>query len=310
MIDVLKAPPFATIQDLGRTGYLHAAVPRAGALDRVALAAANLLLGNSRDAAGIEWGLGGGEIRFERDADIALSGARATATLDGQPFYVGRAGHARAGKCLHVERIDAGAWLYLAVRGGVDVPQVLGSRATYLPAGFGGQGGRLLRTGDRLSIGNAPAKSAQLDEVPPGLLTIGIDDPIAIIPGPDRDLMSNAGWDWLVETEFRVSRAVSRMGYRLEAPVSGPALPGDRPSAPACVGTIQLPPGGQPIALMPDGPTVGGYPRAAVVASSDIGRLAQRRPGDPVRFRPIDVAEARARLRRQEELLRQLGGSA
>jgi biotin-dependent carboxylase-like uncharacterized protein len=312
VITVLKAPPFATVQDLGRTGHLHAAVPRAGALDPFALIVANLLVGNSRGAAAIEWGVAGGEVRFERNSIIALSGATARATLGGRPLVGDRAEGARAGECLSIERIETGAWVYLAVDGGFAVPPVLGSRATYLPARFGGLEGRLLRAGDRLPLGAGAATALPQKQTPPRLRAGETDEPIALLPGPDREVLPAPAWDWLLGTEFRVSRAVSRMGYRLEGPAPPPALvlPGDRPSAPACPGTVQLPPGGEPIVLMPDGPTVGGYLRIAVVATPDLGRLAQRTPGERVRFRIIELSEARARLRRQEELLNRLAQPA
>jgi antagonist of KipI len=309
VITVLKAPPFATVQDLGRAGHLSAAVPRAGALDPFALRIANLLVGNSREAAAIEWGVGGGEIRFERDATIALTGATPRAAIGGRPITKDRPEPVRAGECLGVERIERGAWIYVAVSGGIDVPPVLGSRATYLPAHFGGLEGRLLRAGDRLPIGDAPQTAASLAGPPAELSSGAANEPIALLPGPDHGVVP-AAWAWLLNTEFRVSRAVSRMGYRLEAQPPPFSLPGDRPSAPACPGTVQLPPGGEPIVLMRDGPTVGGYLRIAVVATADLGRVAQRTPGEHMRFRMIEVHEARARLRRQEEALSRLGRSA
>jgi biotin-dependent carboxylase-like uncharacterized protein len=303
MITILRAPPFATVQDLGRAGHLDAAVPRAGALDPFALALGNILVGNPPGAAAIEWGLAGGEVRLDRNASVALTGATAGAAISGRPVASGSAVRAVAGDVLAVERIVDGAWLYLAVSGGIDVPAVLGSRATYLPARFGGLEGRLLRSGDRLPLGRPTARAGALRTSPTSLPGSGSRAPIGLLPGPDLQRLPGAAWSWLVETEFRVSRAVSRMGYRLEGP--GPAfqLPGDLPSAPACIGTIQLPPGGGPIVLMPDGPTVGGYPRIAVVATADLGRLAQRRPGDAVRFEAIELSEARARLRRSWEWL-------
>lgn len=310
MIRILRAPPFATIQDLGRAGYLAAAVPRAGALDPFALALANILVGNPAGAAAIEWGLAGGEVRFDRDAGVALSGATARATIAGRAVAPGHAIRAAAGEVLAVERIEQGAWLYVAVSGGVAVPPVLGSRATYLPGRFGGLEGRVLRSGDRLPLGSAAHRRAAAHSAPPDLLSSDQPVPIGILPGPDIARLPEAAWRWLVATEFRVSRAVSRMGYRLEGPGPVFSLPGDLPSAPACIGTIQVPPGGEPIVLMPDGPTAGGYPRIAVVATADLGRLAQRRPGEVVRFEPIGLAEARARLRTRWEALDALARSA
>jgi biotin-dependent carboxylase-like uncharacterized protein len=299
VITVLRPSPFATVQDLGRAGYQHAAVARGGALDPFALALANVLVGNEPGAAAIEWGLAGGELRLERNTTIALTGAKARATLGERGVPNDRAVHAAAGEVLRIALLEEGAWLYLAIAGGIDLPPVLGSRATYLPARFGGLEGRLLRPGDRLPTGEprsgvAPGENRGVDAAG----SLGAD-PIAILPGPDRHWLPAAVWPWLTQTEFRVSRAVSRMGYRLEGVRPPFSLLGDMPSAPACVGTIQLPPGGEPIVLLPDGPTVGGYPRVAVVATADIGRLAQRRPGQPIRFRPIGLEEARTRLRDQ-----------
>jgi antagonist of KipI len=309
MITILQSPPFATIQDLGRAGHLDAAVPRAGALDRFSLALANILVGNRPGAAAVEWGLAGGELRFEQDATVALTGATARATIGGRPLDPGHAGRAAAGEVLAIKRIEDGAWLYVAVSGGIDVPPVLGSRATYLPGRFGGFEGRLLRSGDRLPLGG-PAARAGRTGAPRDLLASAPQTSIGLLPGPDLGRLPETAWRWLMETEFRVSHAVSRMGYRLEGPVPMLSLPGDLLSAPACIGTIQLPPGGEPIVLMPDGPTVGGYPRMAVVATADLGRLAQRRPGEVVRFEPVRLAEARARLRRQWQALEAVAESA
>lgn len=309
MITILRAPPFATVQDLGRAGHLDAAVPRAGALDPFALALANMLVGNPRGAAAVEWGLAGGEVRLERDATVALGGAIARATIGGRPVGPEQASRAAAGEVLAVERIEDGAWLYVAVSGGIDVPPVLGSRATYLPGRFGGLEGRLLRSGDRLPLGSPVARPARTGP-PRDLPASALRTPIGLLPGPDLGRLSDSAWRWLVETEFRVSHAVSRMGYRLEGPAPALSLPRELPSAPACIGTIQLPPGGEPIVLMPDGPTVGGYPRIAVVATADLGRLAQRRPGEVVRFEAVGLAEARARLRRRREALDAIAESA
>jgi biotin-dependent carboxylase-like uncharacterized protein len=292
-------------------------VPPAGALDPLALAGGNLLVGNPRGAAALEWALGGGEVRFERAATIALTGARATALLGGREIQSRRAIQASAGDSLVIEQIDRGAWLYITVSGGIDVPPVLGSRSTYLPGRFGGLEGRVLRSGDRLPLGTArrDPRSAR------GGSTDGVDTealpsfdaavvPIRILPGPDRDLIAGS-WDEIVGAEYKVSHTVSRMGYRLESR-SSPAVSGigGRPSAPACIGTLQLPAGGQPIVLLCDGPTVGGYARIGVVVTADLGCFAQRRPGDPVRFRTVNLSEAREALREQEALLNRLQSGA
>lgn len=305
MITVLQAPPFATVQDLGRLGHLEAAVPRAGALDRPSLAMGNLLVGNPRTAAGLEWGLGGGVVRFERAVTVALTGARATATLSGAPVEPGRGVRAAAGDILEVQRIDEGAWLYVALSGGIDVPQVLGSRSTFLPGRFGGLEGRIVRSGDRLPIG-ATSGRAGMPRIDSRLPAAAVDRAIGLLPGPDRELLEPGDWERVIGAEYAVSRTVSRMGYRLEGGPSGLSIAADGPSAPACIGTLQLPAGGEPIVLLCDGPTVGGYARVGVVMTADVGRLAQRRPGDSVRFRQVELSEARRAVREQQSLLDRL----
>jgi antagonist of KipI len=310
VITVLRAPPFATVQDLGRPGHLEAGVPTAGALDRFSLAIANLLVGNPRGAAGLEWGLGGGTLRFECALSFALAGAHAEARLGSRSIELGNVAQAAPGDVLDVHRPDRGAWLYVTVAGGIDVPLVLGSRSTYLPGRFGGIEGRILRSGDRLPVGVAPERRAAEKHDPLHVSAEPRDEVIRILPGPDRGNLSTGEWDRFLDAEYRVSRAASRMGYRLEVAGAGPSVAQDRPSAPVCLGTVQLPAGGEPIVLLADGPTVGGYSRIAVVASADVGRLAQRRPGDPVRLRPIDLVEARRALRDQMAVLDRLESGA
>ena len=271
MITVLGAPPFATVQDLGRPGHRASAVPPSGALDPAALIRANRIVGNADGFAGIEWGIGAGRLRLAPGTEIAIAGADVVVR--------------RHADELTIESFRSGAWAYLAVQGGVDVPEILGSRSTFLPGGFGGHEGRVLRTGDVLPVG----VRRPVSEAPQGPLLVAATEPsaaIAILPGPDRALMDDRIWDEFLAADWTVSRSVSRAGYRLDGPVLPFRPPPDLPSAPVCPGTVQLPPGGRPIVLMPDGPTVGGYLRIAVVVSAELGRLAQRRPGEPVRFVP------------------------
>ncbi len=315
MISVLRAAGFVTVQDLGRTGHRAAAVPPGGALDRLALEAANLLVGNSPDAAGLEWSVGPGEIRFERAATVALAGALVDARLEGRRLPAARAIALEAGSVLEIRGFERGAWLYLAVAGGIAVPPVLGSRATYEPGRFGGLEGRPLRAGDLLPVGAlgprrsvpaagaGPPRSAAID---PEIFVGRTGEPIPLLPGPERCLLSDAEWRRLVEGEFRVSQAVSRMGYRLEGARLTVAEEREPPSAPVAPGVVQVPPGGAPIVLLADGPTVGGYPRVAVIPTAYLGRLVQRRPGEPVRFREIGMVEARAALRERRALLDRL----
>lgn len=321
MISVLRLATFVTVQDLGRTGHRAAAVPPGGALDRLALEAANLLVGNPPDAAGLEWAAGPGELRFERAATVALAGALVEARVEGRPVPPAHPVTLPAGSVLEIRGFERGAWLYIAVAGGIAVPPVLGSRATYEPGRFGGLEGRPLRAGDVLPVGAADPRGSVRSSaggpphslpapalIDPQLFLGPPGEPIALLPGPDRSLLPDSEWRRLVEGDVRVSHAVSRMGYRLEGVRL--AVPEERapPSAPAAPGVVQVPPGGAPIVLLADGPTVGGYPRVGVIATAHLGRLVQRRPGEPVRFREIGIAEARSALRDRRALLDRLAG--
>lgn len=290
MIEVIKAPPFATVQDLGwRTGRAIG-LPAAGAMHPALLKAGNLLVGNPPGHAGLEWALGPGTIRFTvdtwfcvlRDADVRIDGVV-------QP----RAPVAAvAGATVEITPRGRDRFLYLAVRGGIDVPPVLGCRSTYLPGAFGGFEGRRLKSGDRLPVGDAsgPARAAALDRGEPrdGVLLLRVSR------GPQWQRFDSAMRDTFLAGEYTVGSASDRMGYRLNGPPVIPHGAATLPSEAACPGAVQIPDGGDPIVLMPDGPTVGGYPKIAVVVRADLGELAQRQPGGAVRFREVSLEEARA----------------
>jgi biotin-dependent carboxylase-like uncharacterized protein len=254
-------------------------------MDVVAMESANRAVGNDPGAATLEWALGGGAIRFADHARFALSGAAADATLDDRHIGAGEAHDSSAGAVLTIGRFTAGRFLYLAIRGGIDVPVVLGSRSTYVPARLGGHDGRLIRTGDRLPVGepaHAPSGATRVRR-------LAHDVPLDVIRGPDANWFTGTGWITFVSERFRVSTASDRTGYRLEGPVIEGAGTFAGPSAPVCPGVVQVPPSGQPVVLMADAPTIGGYPVLAVVSSADLPRLAQCRPGDVVRFRDVPV---------------------
>jgi antagonist of KipI len=292
MIEVVAAPPYLSIQDSGRPGYRASGVPISGAMDRFALASANALAGNARGTAALEWALAGGSIRFAEATRVALAGAIVEATLDGAKIETGRARVAPAGSVLTITRLLAGRFLYVAVAGGIDVPIVMGSRSTYLPAKIGGHQGRLLRTGDAVPIGRAVAPS--ILEYSPS----AFEETVRLVRGPQATRLDDGQWSALLASPFRVSAASDRTGYRLDGPSLAGAGWGTHPSAPVRPGVVQLTEGGTLIVLMPDGPTVGGYAAVAIVPSPDLAVLAQRCPGETVRFREATVREAEAQTRR------------
>lgn len=267
-------------------------------MDSFALKALNAIVGNSPDSAALEWALGGGTIQFLHDCTFAIGGARASATIGGRaipPFTTSRA---RAGDELTVERLTAGRFLYVSFSGGIDVPQILGSRSTYLPGRFGGWNGRMILRNDSLPLGEAPPSApAEGFTCAAELLPRYESSAVRITRGSHADLFDDSAWHTLTEMEFSVSTASDRTGYKLKGSTMANSV-GTLPSDASCQGAIQIPGDGAPIVLMADAPTVGGYPKIAVVAEADLPILAQRSPGEIIRFQLVTIEQSQRALKR------------
>ena len=301
MITITRAPPYLTVQDTGRKHSRSSGVPRGGAMDVFALQALNAIVGNPLDSAALEWALGGGTIRFRGDCAFAIGGARARATLAGGSISSFTTCHAQAGDVLTVEQLTAGRFLYIAFGGGIDVPEILGSRSTYLPGRFGGFNGRLIARNDALPLGLPPASSpSEGFTCPPELLPRYESAAVRITRGPHADLFDEAAWQTLTETEFTVSTASDRTGYKLKGSALSDSA-GNLASDASCQGAIQIPGDGTPIVLMADAPTVGGYPKIAVVGEADLPILAQRSPGEILRFQLVTIEQSQRALKRRAE---------
>ncbi len=299
MITITRAPPYMTGQNGGRKHSRSFGVPRGGAMDTFAIRAVNAIVGNSLDAAALEWALGGGSVRFDRDCLFAIGGATARATLSGRVVAPCTTTRARAGEEFTVEQISSGRFLYLACDGGIDVPVLLGSRSTYLPGHFGGHEGRMLRSSDSVALGARPITlPAEGFHSAPDLMPRYDSAIVHITSGTQEDLFDESAWRTLTESDYRISTASDRTGYKLEGPALGNSL-GMLPSEAGCPGAIQIPGDGLPIALMADAPTVGGYPKIAVVSEADLPILAQRRPGEKIRFQLITIEQSQRALKRQ-----------
>jgi antagonist of KipI len=299
MITIVRAPPYITVQNGGRMHSRSFGVPRGGAMDLFAIRAVNAIVGNSLDAAALEWALGGGAIRFDRDCLFAIGGATARATLSGSVVAPCTTTRARAGDEFTVEQITSGRFLYLACDGGIDVPVLLGSRSTYLPGRFGGYGGRILRSGDSVALGARPAiQPAEGFHSAADLMPRYDSEIVHVTAGTQENLFDESVWRTLTESDYRISTASDRTGYKLEGPALGNSL-GMLPSEAACPGAIQVPGDGLPIALMADAPTIGGYAKIAVVSEADLPILAQRRPGEKIRFQLITIEQSQRALRRR-----------
>ena len=308
-LTVVRAAPYLTVQDLGRRGFRDVGVPPAGAMDRFALAAANVLAGNDAGSAALEWSLGGGVIRFNDERAFALGGATADASLDGEPVAAHTRTLAAAGSSLEIGAFRTGRFLYVAVEGGIAIEPVLGSRSTYLPAHFGGLDGRLLKSGDILPLsGSATAKFGRENPIvagftePPDLDIDYSRRRIRVVRGPQWQQFPDGDRELFFNQPYSIAHTSDRTGYRLTGTPLIAGI-GSLPSEAVCAGAIQVPPDGLPIVLMADSPTVGGYAKIGVVEGADMPVLAQLRPGESFQFEETPVEDSQRRVRRQAAAL-------
>jgi biotin-dependent carboxylase-like uncharacterized protein len=298
-IEVLRAGLCDLVMDQGRYGFVHLGVPVGGAADARALVRVNRLVGNADDAAGLEITLRGPVLAFPHGGTIALTGAPFEACRSGGDALVWNEAMTMApGAQLSLGAVTGGCRCWLAVQGGVRVPQVMASSSTFLPQRFGGLDGRALRAGDVLDVGAQPPRDDQPHVLP--VLEFSADIPLHVIPGPQAAIFSDAGLAAFFSTPYRVTAASDRRGLRLHGVPVTPSGKADTASQAVLPGAIQVPPDGQPIILGWDGPVTGGYPLIAGLISADLPRLAQLRPGDSVRFATVTVESARALARTEE----------
>lgn len=303
MIRVADPGLLTTVQDAGRWGCQHLGVPVAGPMDPLSHRMANVLVGNPADRATIEVTLVGPEIEFLDDTVFAVAGARFELFLDERPMPPGVPARAGRGSRLRLGRRTAGARAYVAVRGGVDVPARLGSRSTDLASGLGGLGGRPLRRGDRLDVGvpgRAPVPVRRHDPAFP--LPVG-GARVRFLPGADRRRFDGGALKRFPDCRFTVGPDSNRMGYRLQGPPVGLADPAPVLSSATPGGTIQVPPSGQPILLMADRQTTGGYAVLGTVITADLGVAGQLAPGDWIAFDACSRRESVAALVEMEQRL-------
>ncbi len=302
-LTVIDPGLFTSVQDSGRWGHQSQGMPVAGAMDRWALGAANLLAGNSRNAAALEMTVKGGTFRFEKDTFAAIAGADMRAVLDGRPIPCWSSFRAAAGSVLRFDFITTGCRTYLALRGGADVPPVQGSRSTYLKAKIGGLEGRTLKEGDSVRAGDeaAPAWFIEEPRVLPAMFVpcYGSEIVLRVLPGPQDDLFTEKGIATFFGGTYAVTNEADRMGYRLEGPAIEHRGGADIVSDAIPQGAVQVPGHGMPIVMMADRQTTGGYAKIGTVVGPDLGLLAQAKPGDLVRFACVGEDDAEAALREE-----------
>ena len=320
-MNILFPGPLSTVQDMGRTGHASQGYPECGACDKYALALGNLLCGNPETAAAIEMTFVGATVQFDQDAVIALTGASCAPTLNGMSIPLHAPVRVPAGSTLEIGMFTAGLRLYLCVQGGVDVPPVLGSRSTDLKCRIGGVEGRALRQGDHLPIGMpAPgyafgraARAAKVLAGKPWLLrprTAHSFMPeqavplLRAVPGPQDSAFTEEGLRTFFSSMYTVATDLNRMGVRLSGPAVATKHGSDILSDGIVEGSVQISANGQPILMLADHQTTGGYAKIATVIAPDLSACAQLRPGELAAFRPVTAAQAVRLCRETAQQLR------
>jgi antagonist of KipI len=312
---LIRSAGFLTsVQDLGRTGFRQSGVSLGGALDTHALRVANALVGNDDDAAGLEVTLGTLKLRFEDERTIAWCGGGFSARIGETELGAGRVGFVGNGDELTMTAPEAGGRAWLAISGGIDVPMVLGSRSTDLRGEFGGFDGRALRDGDEIPLGVKERRFEIADEErrrfqtaapwrAPGIwaATANREPVLRVMRGIDWSRFAGEAQRSLMTSAYAVTTDSDRMGVRLLGAELQRTESGDLLSEAVAPGTIQVPPNGQPILLLGDCQTIGGYPKIAHVITVDLPMAAQLSSGDTVRFEVVRLAEAETLLREREE---------
>ncbi len=308
---VLDGGPQTTIQDLGRPGYLRYGIPPSGPMDRAAFLLANRLVGNQDTAAALE--CIGPRLEMRAEALIAVTGAEVVATVNGQEVPRWMAVGVRAGDVLRLGPALRGVWSYIAFSGGIDVPPALGSRATYLRGRLGGFQGRALRRGDTVTL--APAAVALEGPIerrvrPELIPSYGDEVEVRVVLGPQADRFTADGIARLLGEPYEMTAQSDRMGARLQGPAITHTRGHDIVSDGIPLGGIQVVGEGQPIILLVDRQSTGGYTKIATVCSFDIGRVGQAKPGQRLRFRSLTVPEAHTLLKQEHERLEGVTASA
>ena len=303
-LQVIKPGLLTTVQDLGRYGHQAFGVPVAGPMDSFSHRLANQLLGNAAGAAKLEITLIGPELVTDADTTIAVAGAHFEMTCDDRPVPMGASFVMRAGQRLKFGRILQGARAYLAVAGGVQTAPVLGSRATHLVSRIGGLQGRALAAGDRVPIA-APAGPCPPRKAPGLTLPTKGRALLRVVPGPQDHWFEHDALKTVAGVSFRISPSSNRMGYRLQGPPLRRLHDGELISEPVGLGAIQVPAAGEPILLMADRQTAGGYPKIGHVIAADLPLAGQLAPGDFIEFALCTRQEAvTALIARERQILR------
>lgn len=303
---VLDGGVQTTVQDLGRPGYLRYGIPPSGPVDLAAFVLANRLVGNPDSAAALECALIGPRLEMRRDSLLAVTGADMPVTVNEGEIPRWEAVPVRVGDVVKLGPARLGLRTYVAFQGGVDVPLALGSRATYLRGTLGGLQGRQLKRGDVVNLfpdGHAPGRSKRRRVRPEFVPTWEGEVEVRVILGPQADRFTREGITVFLSEAYEMTAQADRMGARLKGPAITHSRGHDIISDGVPLGGIQVTGDGQPIILLVDRQSTGGYTKVATACSFDVGRVGQARPGQRLRFRPLTVSEAHVILKHERARL-------
>jgi biotin-dependent carboxylase-like uncharacterized protein len=317
-VKVLDPGLLTSVQDLGRPGYFHLGIPVSGAMDNYAMRAANLLVGNGEDAAGLEAVFVGPTLEFATDSLIAVTGADMPMKVDGAPVEGWTAVSVRAGQVVTFDYLESGARICIAIAGGIDVPVALGSRSTYPIGALGGFRGRALAAGDELPVGSAPSTVRTGRGLDPELRrTVRGPAELRVLPGLYGHRVVPESLDAFFADDWKVAPEADRMGYRLrggkplefierEPPFGAGSDPSNIVDSCYPYGSVQVPGGTEPIILHRDAVSGGGYFMVGTVISADMDIIGQLQPNTPVRFKRVDMDTALAARRNRAEMIGRL----
>ncbi|MHA6251928.1 5-oxoprolinase subunit C family protein [Oceanobacillus sp. CAU 1775] len=308
-LSIIKPGLLTTVQDLGREAFRKHGVSASGVMDPLSFRLANILVGNDENTAALEVTLVGPTIRFEQETAFALAGGNLSPFLNNESIDMWSVIHVKPGDELSFGKYYYGARVYIAFAGGIDVPKVMGSRATFMRGAYGGLEGRALKRGDIIRLEKPPilleairGRKLRYQDIP----DFKTERPVRFILGPHVNEFEKESIEKFLSEPYIVSNASDRMGYRLEGETLKHKNAADIISDFIAVGTIQVPGNGQPIIHMADCGTSGGYTKLGVIISEDIPYIAQKKPGDKLYFEPISIQIAQEKIVEREKLLREI----
>ncbi|UCZ53106.1 biotin-dependent carboxyltransferase family protein [Bacillus shivajii] len=306
--DVIEPGLHTTIQDRGRYGYQQYGVGPSGAMDEDALVLGNLLVKNRRDAAALEMIMIGPSLRAEHDFLIAITGANIMPTIDGNTIPMWSTVLIKKGQTLRFGKPVAGARAYLTVAGGFDGDEIMGSKSTYIPGQFGGKEGRILEAGDKLTVRESSHKHHVRNVRLHSTLipTYESHQTVRVIEGPQEEMFTEEAKEAFYRVQYKITPQSNRMGYRLEGKQLSHIEESGIITDAVVKGSVQVPGNGQPIVLMADRQTTGGYPKIATIISVDLWKIAQLLPGQTISFQKTTVKSAHELLRERENKWKQI----